>query len=153
MLIRAMLELHHMCVCVFVLYVCLGQLVMNVIEPGVLWLWSQLYHGIRNRSLSMWPLEWMRDITLPKQVHLVKAMVFLVVMYDVSWTIKKAECRRTDALKPWCWRRLWRVLWTARRSNQSILKEIDPDYSLEGEGNGSPLQYSWLESPMGGGAW
>ena len=74
-----------------------------------------------------------RDITLPTKVHLVKAMVFPVVMYGCeSWTIKKAECRRIDAFELWCWRRLLRVPWTARRSNQSILKEISPEYSLEG---------------------
>ena len=74
-----------------------------------------------------------RDITLPKKVHLVKAMVFLVVMYGCeSWTMKKAECRRIDAFHLWCWRRLLRVLWTARRSNQSILKEISPGISLKG---------------------
>ena len=74
-----------------------------------------------------------RDITLPTKVHLVKAMVFPVVMYGCeSWTIKKAEHRRIDAFELWCWRRLLRVLWTARRSNQSILKEISPEYSLEG---------------------
>ena len=74
-----------------------------------------------------------RDITLPTKVHLVKAMVFPVVMYGCeSWAIKKAECRRTDAFELWCWRRLLRVPWTARKSNQSILKEISPEYSLEG---------------------
>ena len=74
-----------------------------------------------------------RDITLPTKSHLVKAMVFPVVMYGCeSWTIKKAECRRTDAFELWCWKRLLRVPWTARRSNQSILKEISPEYSLEG---------------------
>ena len=74
-----------------------------------------------------------RYITLPTKVHLVKAMVFPVVMYGCeSWTIKKAECQRTDAFEPWCWRRLLRVSWTARRSNQFILKEISPEYSLEG---------------------
>ena len=74
-----------------------------------------------------------RDIMLPTKVRLVKAMVFLVVMYGCeSWTIKKAECRRTDAFELWCWRRLLRVPWTARRSNQFILKEISPEYSLEG---------------------
>ena len=74
-----------------------------------------------------------RDITLPTKVHLVKAMVFPVVMCECeSWTIKKAECRRIDAFELWCWRRLLRVPWTARRSNQSILKEINPEYSLEG---------------------
>ena len=74
-----------------------------------------------------------RDITLPTKVHLVKAMVFAVLMYRCdSWTIKKAECRRIDASELWCWRRLLRVPWTTRRSNQSILKEISPEYSLEG---------------------
>ena len=72
-----------------------------------------------------------RDITLPTNVHLVKAMVFPVVMYGCeNWTIKKDEHRRIDAFEPWCWRRLLRVPWTARRSNQSILKEISPEYSL-----------------------
>jgi len=74
-----------------------------------------------------------RDITLPTKVHLGKAMVFPVVMYGCeSWTIKKAECQKIDAFELWCWRRLLRVPWTARRSNQSILKEISPEYSLEG---------------------
>ena len=74
-----------------------------------------------------------RDITLPTKVHLVKAMVFPVVMYGCeSWTIKKAERRRIDAFELECWRRLLRVFWTARRSNKSILKEISPEYSLEG---------------------
>ena len=74
-----------------------------------------------------------REVTLLTKVHLVKAMVFPVVMYRCeSWTIKKAECLRIGAFELWCWRRLLRVLWTARRSNQSILKEINPEYSLEG---------------------
>ena len=74
-----------------------------------------------------------RDITLSTKVHLDKAMVFPVVMYGcVSWTIKNAERRRIDAFELWCWRRLPRVPWTARRANQSILKEISPEYSLEG---------------------
>ena len=74
-----------------------------------------------------------RDITFPTKVRLVKAMVFPMVMYRCeTWTVKKAECRRIDAFKLWCWRRLLRVPWTARRSNQSILKEINPEYSLEG---------------------
>ena len=74
-----------------------------------------------------------RDITLPTKVHLVKAMVFPVVMYGCeSWTLKKAECRKIDAFELWCWRRLMRVTWSARRSNQSILKEISPGCSLEG---------------------
>ena len=73
-----------------------------------------------------------RDITLPTKVHLVKAMVFPVVIYDCeSWTVKKAESQRIDAFELWCWRRLFRVPWTARRSNQSILKKINPEYSLE----------------------
>ena len=83
-----------------------------------------------------------RDITLPMKVHLVKAMVFLVVMYGCdSWTIKKAECRRIDAFELWCWRRLLRVPWTARRLKQSILKEINPEYSLEGLMLKLKLQY------------
>ena len=74
-----------------------------------------------------------RDITLSIKVHLVKAMVFPVVMYGCeTWTIKKAECQRTDAFELWCWRSLLRVPWTAQRSNQSILKEISPKYSLQG---------------------
>ena len=73
-----------------------------------------------------------RDITLLTKVHLVKAMVFPVVMYQCeTWTIKKAECQRTDVFELWCWRRLLRVPWTARRSNQSILNEINPEYLLE----------------------
>ena len=74
-----------------------------------------------------------RDITLPTKVRLVKAMVFPVVMYVCeSWTVKKPECQRIDAIELWCWRRLLRIPWTARRSNQSILKEISPGCSLEG---------------------
>ena len=83
-----------------------------------------------------------RDITLPTKVHLVKAVVFPVVIYGCeSWTIKKAECQRIDAFEVWCWRRLLRVFWTARRSNQSILKEIIPEYSLEGLMLKLKLQY------------
>ena len=83
-----------------------------------------------------------RDITLPIKVHLVKPMVFPVVMYEYeSWTVKKAERRRIDAFELWCWRRLLRVPWTARRSNQSILKEISPSYSLEGLMLKLKLQY------------
>ena len=83
-----------------------------------------------------------RDITLSTKVHLVKAMVFPVVMYGCeSWTIKKAECRRIDIFERWCWRRLLRVPWTARRSNQSLLKEISPEYSLEGLMLKLKLQY------------
>ena len=83
-----------------------------------------------------------RDITLPTKVHLVKAMVFPVVMHGCeSWTVKKAECRRIDAFELWCWRRLLRVPWTARRSNQSILKETSPGCSLEGMMLKLKLQY------------
>ena len=83
-----------------------------------------------------------RDITLPTMVHLVKAMVFPVVMYGCeSWTVEKAEHRRIDAFELWCWRRLLRVPWTARRCNQSILKEISPEYSLEGLMLKLKLQY------------
>ena len=86
-----------------------------------------------------------RDITLPTKVHLVKAMVFPVVMYGCeSWTIKKAECRRIDAFELWCWRRLLRVPWTTKRSNQSILKEISSEYSLEGLMLKLKLQYFGL---------
>ena len=100
-----------------------------------------------------------RDITLSTKVHLVKALLFPVVTYGCeSWTVKKAEPRRIDAFELWCWRRLSRVPWTARRSNQFILKEISPGCSLVGrtdfgEGNGTPLQYSCLENPMDRGAW
>ena len=89
-----------------------------------------------------------RDITLPTKVHLVKAMVFPVVMYGCEgWTVKKAECRRIDAFELWCWRRLLTVPWTARRSNKSILKEISPEYSLEGWMLKQKLQY--FGHPMG----
>ena len=97
-------------------------------------------HEIKRRSLLgrkvMTNLDGIlksRDITLPTKVHLVKAIVSSVVLYGYeSWTVKKAECRRIDAFELWCWRRLLRVPWTARRSNQSILREINPEYSLEG---------------------
>ena len=91
-----------------------------------------LLHG-RKATANLDSILKSRDITLPTKVHLVKAMVFSVVMYGCeSWTIKKAECRRTDTFELWYWRRLLRVPWTPRRSNQSILKEISPEYSLEG---------------------
>ena len=84
-----------------------------------------------------------RDMTLPTKVHVVKAMVFPVIMYGCeSWTTKKAESRRIDAFELWCWRRLLRVPWTAKRSNQSILKKISPEYSLEGLMLKLKLQYS-----------
>ena len=83
-----------------------------------------------------------RDITLPRKIHLLKAMVFPIVMYGCeSWTLKKAEQQRIDAFELWCWRRLLRVPWTARRSNQSILKEISPGCSLEGLVLKLKLQY------------
>ena len=84
-----------------------------------------------------------RHISLPTRVHLVKAMVFPVIMYGCeSWTIKKAEHRRIDAFELWCWRRLSRIPWPARKSNQSILKEISPEYSLDGLMSKLKLQYS-----------
>ena len=91
---------------------------------------------------AMYVKKWGTNFTLPTKVHLVKAMVFPLLMYGCeSWTIKKAECWRTDAFELWSWRRLLRVLWTARRSNQSILKEISPEYSLEGLMLKLKLQY------------
>ena len=94
-----------------------------------------------------------RDITLPTKIHIVKAMGFPVVMNECkSWTITKAECQRIDAFELWCWRRLLRVPWTARRSNQSILKEINPEYSLEGLMLKLKLQYfghlMWRADPL-----
>ena len=98
--------------------------------------WKKSYDQLRQHIK-------IRDITLPTKVHgLVKAMVFPVVMHGCeSWTIKKAECQRIDAFALWYWRRLLRVPWTARRSNQSILEEINPDYSLEGLMLKLKLQY------------
>ena len=93
-----------------------------------------------------------RDITLQSKVHLAKGMVFPVVMYGCeSWTIKKAECRKINAFELWCWRKLLRIPWTARRSNQSILKETSPEYSLEGLMLKLKLQYlshlmQWTDS-------
>ena len=87
----------------------------------------------RKAITSLYSILKNRDVTLPTKVHLVKAMVFPVVMYGCeSWTIKKAEHGKIDAFELWCWRRLLRVPWTGRRSNQSFLKEISPEYSLEG---------------------
>ena len=93
--------------------------------------------------LFSFPVKHLKSLSLmPTKVRLVKAMVFLAVIYGCeSWTIKKAECRRIDAFELWCWRRHLRVLWTARRSNQSILKEISPEYSLEGLRLKLKLQY------------
>ena len=98
-------------------------------------LWKKSYDNLDNILKS-------RDITLPTMAHLVKSMVFPVVMHGCeSWTIKKAECGRIDAFKMWCWRRLLRVPWTARRSNKSILKDISPGCSLEGLMLKLKLQY------------
>ena len=100
-----------------------------------------LLHG-RKAMTNLDSILKSRDITLPTEVRLVKAMVFQVVMYGCeSWTIKKAEHLRIDAFELWCWRRLLRVPWTARRSNQSILKEISPEYSLKGLMLKLKLQY------------
>ena len=100
-----------------------------------------LLHG-RKMMTNLDSIFKSRDVTLPTKVHLVKAMVFPVVMYGCeSWTMKKAECRRIDAFELWCWRRLLRVPWTARRSNQSILREISPGCSLEGLMLKLKLQY------------
>ena len=97
-------------------------------------------HPLLGRNLDS--LLKSRDITLLIKVCMVKAMVFPLVMFECeSWTIKKAECQRIDAFELWCWRRLLRVLWTARRSNQPILKEINPEYSLEGLMLTLKLQY------------
>ena len=97
--------------------------------------WKESYDKPRQHIQS-------RAISLPTEVHIVKAMVFPVVMYGCeSWTIKKTECWRIDAFELWCWRRLLRIPWTARRSNQSILKEINPEYSLEGLMLKMKLQY------------
>ena len=97
--------------------------------------WKKSYDQPRHTLKS-------RDITLPAKVHLVKAKVFPVAMYGCeSWTIKKAEQKRIDTFEPWCWRRLLRVPWTARRSSQSILKEISPECSLEGLMLKLKLQY------------
>ena len=93
-----------------------------------------------------------RDITLPTKVHLVKAMVFPVVMYgSESWTVKKAECRKIDAFERWCWRRLLRVPWTARRSNQSILKEISPGcWRWKSNTLATSLEKTWMSGGIGG---
>ena len=96
-------------------------------------LWLYIFWSRSLESYVICPKSQSRDITLLTKVCIVKAMVFPVVMYrQESWTIKKAECWRIDAFKLWCWRRLLRVPWTAKRSNQSILKEINPECSLEG---------------------
>ena len=102
---------------------------------------TRLLHG-RKAMTNLDSILKSRDITLPTKVRLVRAMVFPVVMYGCeSWTVKKAESRRIDAFELWCWRRLLGVPWTARRSNQSILKEINPEYSLEGPMLKLKLQY------------
>ena len=106
------------------------------------WLNWALGHNLSTPALDLDSILKIRDITLPAKVCLVKAMVFLVVIYGCeSWTLKKVERRSTDAFELWCWRRLLRVPWTARRQNQSILKEISPKYSLEGLMLKLELQY------------
>ena len=112
-------------------------------KPGILiFLFAENNYLVRKVMINLDSILKSRDITLPTKVHLVKAMVFPVVMYGCeSWTIKKAECRRIDAFELWCWRRLLRVPWTARRPNQSILKEISPGCSLEGLMLKLKLQY------------
>ena len=120
-----------MCVCV-----CVLQLCPTLYDPK-----DCLLLG-RKAMTNLDSILKSRDITLPTKVHIFKAMVFPVVMYECeSWTIKKAEHQRIDAFELWCWRRLLRVPWTARRSNQSILKEISPEYSLEGLMLKLKLQY------------
>ena len=102
---------------------------------------QQLYH-IRKVMTNLGSILKSKDITLPTKVHLVKAIFFPVVMYGCEkWTTEKAEHQRIDAFELWCWRRLLRVPWTARRSNQAILKEINPEYSLEGQMRKLKLQY------------
>ena len=97
---------------------------------------------IKCMTISLGRVLKSRDITLPTKAHQVRAMVFPLVIYGCeSWTVKKAECRRIDAFELWCWRRLLRVPWIVRRSNQSILKEISPKYSLEGLMLKLKLQY------------
>ena len=109
-----------------------GSSVPGILQAGILdWVMTNLDSILKSR-----------DITLSTKVHLVKAMIFPVVMYGCeSWTVKKAECQRVNAFELWCWRRLLRVPWTARRSNQSILEEISPEYSLEGLMLKLKLQY------------
>ena len=107
---------------------------------------SDYSHEIRRQLLlgrkAMTNLDKSRDITLLTKVHIVKAMVFPVVTYGCeSWTVKKAKCQRIEAFKLWCWRRLLKLPWTARRSNQLILREINPEYSLEGLMLKLKLQY------------
>ena len=102
--------------------------------------WIRIHLSIGNLGLDSTLKS--TDITWPTEVHLVKAMVFPVVRYGCeSWTIKKAECQRSDAFELWCWKRLLRVPWTTKRSNQSILTEISPEYSLEGLMLKLKLQY------------
>ena len=115
---------------------------LEVKRERTLYSWTLVHTSTHTESYARGPLLFhyliclilkSRDITLSTKVHVVKAMVFPVVMYECeSWTIKKAEYQKIDAFQLWCWRRLLRVPWTARRSNQSVLKEISPEHSLEG---------------------
>ena len=129
--------------------------------------WNQKIKAMTNLDSSLKS----RDITLLTKVRIAKAVVFPVIMYSCErLTVKKEKCQRNDAFKLWCWKRLLKVPWTERRSNQSILREINPEYSLEGqglklklqyfghlmqtgEGSGNPLHYSCLENTRDGGAW
>ena len=141
----------QICVCVCVCEV--AQLCPTLCDPMDCSLPGSSLHGILQARVLEWgaiafsvtnldSILKSRDITLPTKVHLVKAMVFPVIMYGCeSWTINKAEHRRIDAFELWCWRRLLRVPWTARRSNQSILKETSPGCSLEGLMLKLKLQY------------
>ena len=116
----------------------------KTVRNKLLWFVSPLVYGLHRKQSYDQPRRILksRDITLPTKTHLVKAVAFPVVLYGCeSWTLKKAECRRTDAFELWGWRRLLRVPWTARRSNQSILKEISPGCSLEGLMLKLKLQY------------
>ena len=109
-----------------------GSSVLGIFQARVLE-WGAIAFSGRKVMTNLDSIFKSRDITLPTKVRLVKAMDFPLVMYACeSWTVKKAECRRIDAFELWCWRRLLRVPWTARRSNQSILKKISPGCSLEG---------------------
>ena len=119
-------------------------IIYSIVYKAVKWEGNHWQIAILGRKvmINLDSLLKSRDVTFPTKVHLVIAMVFPVVMYGCeSWTIKKAECRRIDAVELWCWRRLFRVPWTAKRSNQSILKETHPEYSLEGLMLKLKLQY------------
>ena len=116
------------------LFINLGTINMFIFSyPGARYLFKSILLFYMSIKINLDSVLKSRDITFPTKVHIVKAMVFPVVMYGCEgWTIKKAECRRIYAFQLWCWKRLFRVPWTARRSNQSVPKEISPEYSLKG---------------------